>query len=77
MEEKKVKPWNDPGFLFVACATLGLAPFAPPHIIGKIQWVAGGAIGMQPLDWFDLFYHGAPWILLIRYLVLKFVVRSL
>ena len=22
--------------------TLGLAPFNPPHILGKIQWILGG-----------------------------------
>ncbi|MFY0674366.1 MAG: hypothetical protein JXQ87_13255 [Bacteroidia bacterium] len=46
--------------------TLGLAPFAPePHIVGKIRWVAGGAVGMQGMDWFDLLLHGAPWLFLI------------
>jgi hypothetical protein len=42
--------------------TLGLAPFNPPHIIGKLQWVAGGAVGMQAMDWFDLFLHGFPFV---------------
>jgi hypothetical protein len=46
--------------------TLGLAPFTPePHIVGKIRWVAGGAVGMQGIDWFDLVLHGAPWLFLI------------
>jgi len=45
--------------------TLGLAPFVPkPHIIGKIRWVAGGAIGMTSMDWFDLVFHGFPWVFL-------------
>jgi hypothetical protein len=40
---------------------LGLAPFLPePHIWGKLKWVLGGAVGMQPMDWFDLALHGAP-----------------
>jgi hypothetical protein len=26
---------------------------------------------MQPLDWFDLVWHGLPWVLLLRLLVLK------
>lgn len=57
------------GFL---CATLGLAPFIPePHIVGKLRWVLGGANGMQLLDYFDLLMHGAPWLLLLRLLVLK------
>lgn len=50
----------------IASLTLGLAPFTPePHIIGKIRWVAGGAVGMQPIDWGDLLMHGAPWLWLI------------
>jgi hypothetical protein len=52
--------------------TLGLAPFLPePHIIGKLRWVLGGAVGMQPMDWFDLVLHGTPWILLLIALYLK------
>lgn len=47
------------------CVTLGLAPFQPePHILGKLRWVAGGAVGMGPMDWGDLLFHGAPWVLL-------------
>lgn len=42
--------------------TLGLAPFSEPHILGKIQWVAGGANGMAFMDWFDLVLHSTPWI---------------
>ena len=62
-----MKPWNDWKFVLVACATMGLAPFVPePHVLGKIRWVAGGAIGMKPIDWFDLFLHGTPWLLLLR-----------
>lgn len=45
------------------CLTLGLAPFVPePHIWGKLKWIAGGAVGMQPMDYFDVLLHGAPWI---------------
>ncbi|MCC7245062.1 MAG: hypothetical protein IT269_05260 [Saprospiraceae bacterium] len=64
--------WNDTKLIIIACLTLGLAPFLPePHLLGKLRWVAGGAIGMQPLDWFDLFWHGAPWLLLIRLGILR------
>ncbi len=50
----------------VLSLTLGLAPFFPePHIVGKIRWVAGGAVGMKAMDWFDLLLHGTPWVLLI------------
>lgn len=46
--------------------TLGLAPFFPePHVWGKIKWVMGGAVGMQPMDWFDLLLHGTPWLVLM------------
>lgn len=52
--------------LLLLSLTLGLAPFLPePHIFGKIQWVLGGAVGMQMMDWLDLLMHGAPWLLLI------------
>ncbi|MBN8682666.1 MAG: hypothetical protein J0L99_08430 [Chitinophagales bacterium] len=62
-----MKFYNDWKIVLMGCLTLGLAPFTPePHIIGKIRWVIGGAIGMQPMDWFDLFFHGFPWLLLLR-----------
>jgi len=52
--------------------TLGLAPFLPePHVVGKIQWVLGGAAGMTGMDWFDLLLHLTPWLLLLRILVLR------
>ena len=45
--------------------TLGLAPFFPePHLVGKLRWVAGGAGGMQAMDWADLLMHGAPFLAL-------------
>jgi hypothetical protein len=54
----------------VASVTLGLAPFNPPHIIGKLEWLLGGnafdkEAGMQLMDWYDLLLHGSPWVLLI------------
>jgi len=50
----------------IACLTLGLAPFVPePHIVGKIRWLAGGAVGMGVTDWFDLCMHGAPFVWLL------------
>jgi len=53
--------------------TLGLAPFFPePHIWGKLKWLAGGAIGMEFMDWFDVVLHGTPWVLLIISLVYQF-----
>jgi len=60
----------------IASFTLGLAPFAPPHIWGKIQWLMGGGAfhgkkPMQAADWGDLLMHGAPWVLLILSLLLN------
>lgn len=50
--------------LVVLCLTLGLAPFTPPHILEKLQMLSEGTL-KRPLDWFDLFFHGIPWLLLI------------
>jgi hypothetical protein len=69
-----MKILNDWKFVLIACLTLGLAPFVPePHLWGKLRWVAGGAIGMKPLDWFDLVYHGFPFVLLLRLFILKII----
>lgn len=54
----------------VGCFTLGLAPFLPePHLVGKIRWVMGGAVGMQPKDWFDMFLHASPWLILMHFII--------
>ncbi len=45
------------------CATLGLAPFSPPHIVEKLQMLAAGTL-VRPLDWFDLLFHATPWAVL-------------
>jgi hypothetical protein len=64
---KKYQPLCGP---LVICLTLGLAPFVPePHIVGKIKWVLGGAVGMSSTDWFDFALHGAPWVWLIIQLI--------
>lgn len=61
-------------FIVLLCLTLGLAPFYPePHLWGKIKWIAGGAHGMQAIDWWDTVQHGLPWLLLIVFLVRRFV----
>lgn len=63
---------NDWKTLILLCLTLGLAPFFPePHIWGKIKWIAGGAVGMKAIDWFDVLLHGTPWIMLIRFGIIK------
>jgi len=57
----------------IATLTLGLAPFYPePHLFGKIEWVLGDSKGMNLMDWFDLAFHGAPWIWLMITLVIVF-----
>ncbi|WGD35176.1 hypothetical protein [Olleya sp. YS] len=63
---------NDYRLILVMCLTLGLAPFYPePHLWGKLKWIAGGANGMQFMDWFDVIVHGFPWVLLIRLVIVK------
>lgn len=54
-------PW---GIVIVLCLTLGLAPFFPPHVWEKLQMLFSGTL-VRPIDWFDLFLHGAPWIMLV------------
>jgi hypothetical protein len=54
----------------IASITLGLTPFNPPHILGKLNWIMGGSAfsgenAMQIQDWLDVCLHGVPWILLL------------
>jgi hypothetical protein len=61
---------NNWKLFLLASVTLGLAPFNPPHIIGKIQWLLGGNAfngqnAMQVQDWLDVLLHGSPWLLLV------------
>ena len=49
--------------LIIICLTLGLAPFTPPHVYEKFLMLVHGTL-KRPIDWFDLFLHGIPWILL-------------
>jgi hypothetical protein len=52
-------PWT---VVFIACATLGLAPFVPePHVWEKLKMLATGTL-TRPIDIFDLVMHGAPFI---------------
>lgn len=61
-------PWS---VIIVLCLTLGLAPFAPPHLFEKIQMLINGDL-KRAIDWFDLILHGSPWILLIIKALLSF-----
>jgi hypothetical protein len=54
-------PW---GVVLMACLTLGLAPFTPPHITGKLRMLFSGTL-VKPIDWFDFLMHGAPWAVLL------------
>ena len=50
-----------PLWIAAACVYLALAPLGEePHLVGKLRWVAGGAVGMGPIDWLDLALHGLP-----------------
>jgi hypothetical protein len=51
-------PWP---LVLLACLTLGLAPFAPPHIVEKLGMLGRGEL-RRPIDWFDLALHAAPWV---------------
>ncbi|MBK5277964.1 MAG: hypothetical protein JJE09_03770 [Bacteroidia bacterium] len=69
-----MKILDDWKVILILCITLGLAPFIPePHIWGKLKWIEGGAVGMQTIDWLDTIFHGLPWLLLIRFLVVKLI----
>ncbi|MGB0521798.1 MAG: hypothetical protein ACPGJS_02500 [Flammeovirgaceae bacterium] len=58
------------GITLIFCLTLGLAPFTPePHLFGKIRWMLGGGEGMQLMDYLDALFHGAPWLVLIYFLL--------
>ena len=52
------------GVIILLCITLGLAPFSPPHVIEKLSMLVNGTL-VKPIDWFDLFLHGAPWLVLL------------
>ena len=72
-----MKLLNDWKIIILLCLTLGLAPFFPePHLWGKVKWVLGGAVGMKPKDWFDLVFHGLPYLLLIRLIIVNTLKKS-
>ncbi|MEC3860255.1 RND transporter [Mesobacterium sp. TK19101] len=50
--------------IIFACALLGLAPFVPePHIWEKLTMLVSGTL-VKPIDIFDFFFHGLPWLVL-------------
>ncbi len=52
------------GTVLLICVALGLTPFTPPHIWEKTAMLFAGTL-TQPLDIFDFFMHGTPWLLLV------------
>ena len=54
-------PWL---IVIVLCATLGLAPFNPPHLYEKLLMLGNGTLS-RPIDIFDLCLHATPFVLLI------------
>lgn len=52
------------GIILVFCATIGLAPFTPPHVWEKLTMLLDGTLS-APIDIFDFVMHGAPWLVLV------------
>ncbi|WP_417860688.1 hypothetical protein [Winogradskyella sediminis] len=72
-----MKLLNDWKLIILLCLTLGLAPFFPePHLLGKIRWIAGGAVAMAFKDWLDVVFHGLPFVLLIRLIFIKLTQKN-
>lgn len=75
---------NKPGFsnqifIIVLLAFLGLSPIGDPHLVGKLNWILGGAVGMKPMDWFDFVMHGGSLlisILLTIRIILALVLKA-
>jgi len=56
-------------FIVVIAVLMALAPFVPePHLWQKLKMLVAGNL-TRPLDIFDLFWHGAPAVVLILKLV--------
>ena len=54
-------PWV---VLIGLCATIGLAPFNPPHLYEKLIMLGNGELS-RPIDIFDFVLHATPWVLLV------------
>ncbi|MFT4662315.1 MAG: hypothetical protein ACI8XB_002604 [Patiriisocius sp.] len=57
--------------IWMACITLGLAPFNPPHIYQKILQISDNVFSLDAMDWLDVAMHGSPWVLLAIAYILK------
>lgn len=72
--QRLAKSWP---LALIGSAMLGLAPFVPePHIVGKVRWVMGGAVGMHVMDWLDLLWHGWPFVWLITAVVALVIIKT-
>lgn len=72
---------NNWKLFLIASLTLGLAPFNPPHIVGKLQWIFGGNAfsgpdAMKGTDLFDVLLHGTPWLLLLISALLNIIYKE-
>ena len=54
-------PWV---IVIIACVTVGLAPYNPPHVWNKTILLFAGNLTL-PVDWWDLFFHWVPWVFLV------------
>jgi len=58
--------------VIVLALMLGLAPFKPePHVVEKLTMLFSGNL-VKPIDIFDLFLHGTPWVILILKIITLF-----
>jgi len=63
-------------FALIFPLTLGLAPFMPePHIVEKLTMLFNGELS-KPIDIFDFFLHGTPWILLLLKISTTFLYKQ-
>ena len=66
-------PWT---ILILAALLLGLAPYLPePHLLEKLRMLGDGQL-TRPVDIFDLFMHGTPFLLILGKLLLGRCLRS-
>lgn len=65
-------PWI---YLIVAAVLLGSVPIGQPHLIEKLRMLARGTL-RRPLDWFDLFMHGSPILLMIAKAIREIALRA-
>ncbi len=62
------KPNTWPYWFTAAAIYMAIAPLGEvPHLLGKLRWVSGGAVGMAALDWWDLAIHGIPIVVMCIY----------